>query len=222
MALRQTTIRLLIADDVGIGKTIEAGLIARELWDRGEINRFAVLCPPHLVEQWQAELSRHFHFQAAALTASSVGRLERNLPPGVSLFEHNPVVVVSLDYIKSERHCDHFLSIAPEFIIVDEAHSCAASGQGKQLRFALLQKLTEQADRHLLLLTATPHSGDDASFHNLLSLLAPRFGRLLEVPENERLKLREELATHFVQRRRKDIEEWQDTSVFPRDRKSVV
>lgn len=125
-------------------------------------------------------------------------------------------MVVSLDYIKSERHCDHFLSIAPEFIIVDEAHSCAASGQGKQLRFALLQKLTEQADRHLLLLTATPHSGDDASFHNLLSLLAPRFGRLLEVPENERLKLREELATHFVQRRRKDIEEWQDTSVFPR------
>ncbi len=148
MALRQSTVRLLIADDVGIGKTIEAGLIARELWDRGEINRFAVLCPPHLVEQWQAELSRHFHFQAAALTASSVGRLERNLPPGVSLFEHHPVVVVSLDYIKSERHCDHFLSIAPEFIIVDEAHSCAASGQGKQLRFALLQKLTEQADRH--------------------------------------------------------------------------
>ena len=216
MALRQSTVRLLIADDVGIGKTIEAGLIARELWDRGEINRFAVLCPPHLVEQWQAELSRHFHFQAAALTASSVGRLERNLPPGASLFEHHPVVVVSLDYIKSERHCDHFLSIAPEFIIVDEAHSCAASGQGKQLRFALLQKLTEQADRHLLLLTATPHSGDDASFHNLLSLLAPRFGRLLDFPENERLKLREELAAHFVQRRRKDIEEWQDTSVFPR------
>ncbi len=56
MALRLSTVRLLIADDVGIGKTIEAGLIARELMDRGEIARLAVLCPPHLVEQWQSEL----------------------------------------------------------------------------------------------------------------------------------------------------------------------
>lgn len=216
MALRHATVRLLIGDDVGIGKTIEAGLIARELWDRGEITRFAVLCPPHLVEQWQAELSRHFHFQAVALTASSVGRIERALPPGVSLFEHHPVVVISLDYIKSERHCDHFLSIAPELIIVDEAHTCAATGQGKQLRFALLQKLAADEERHLVLLTATPHSGDDAAFHNLLSLLAPKFARLLDASEGERSKLREDLAAHFVQRRRKDIEEWQDTSVFPR------
>ena len=216
MALRQSTVRLLIADDVGIGKTIEAGLIARELWDRGEITRFAVLCPPHLVDQWKSELSRHFHFQAAALTASSVSRLERGLPSGVSLFEHHPVVVVSLDYIKSERHCDHFLSIAPEFIIVDEAHSCAAAGQGKQLRFALLQKLAAEADRHLVLLTATPHSGDDVSFNNLLSLLDQKFARILDASESERQKLREDLAAHFVQRRRKDIEEWKDNSVFPR------
>lgn len=216
MALRQETIRLLIADDVGIGKTIEAGLIARELWDRGEITRFAVLCPPHLVEQWQAELSRHFHFEAAALTAASVGRLERSLPSGVALFDHHPVVVVSLDYIKSERHCDHFLSIAPECVIVDEAHGCAAAGQGRQLRFALLQQLAANPDRHLLLLTATPHSGDDRAFVNLLSLLDPKFARLLEAPEGERQRLREQLAAHFVQRRRKDIEEWRDTTVFPR------
>jgi hypothetical protein len=216
MALRQETIRLLIADDVGIGKTIEAGLIVRELWDRGEISRFAVLCPPHLVDQWQTELSRHFHFQAAALTAASATRLERDLPPGVSLFEHHPVVVVSLDYIKSERHCDHFLSIAPDCIIVDEAHTCAAAGQGRQLRFALLQKLAEDTSRHLILLTATPHSGDDQAFQNLLSLIAPRFARLLDAPEAERQRLREELASHFVQRRRKDIEEWRDTTVFPR------
>jgi len=216
MALRQSTVRLLIADDVGIGKTIEAGLIARELWDRGEISRFAVLCPPHLVDQWVAELSRHFHFQAAALTSSTVGKLERSLPHGVSLFEHYPIAVVSLDYIKSERHADHFLSIAPECIIVDEAHSCAAAGKGKQLRFALLQKLAENANRHLILLTATPHSGDDSAFNNLLSLLAPHFARLNEASDKERQKLREELAAHFVQRRRKDIDEWQDSTVFPK------
>jgi SNF2 family DNA or RNA helicase len=60
MALRQETVRLLIADDVGIGKTIEAGLILRELIDRGAIERFAVLCPPHLVDQWTVELQAKF------------------------------------------------------------------------------------------------------------------------------------------------------------------
>ena len=69
MALKMPVVRLLIADDVGIGKTIEAGLIVRELLDRGEISRFAVLCPPHLVEQWQSELLERFHIRAAAVTA---------------------------------------------------------------------------------------------------------------------------------------------------------
>ncbi len=216
MALRLPTVRLLIADDVGIGKTIEAGLIARELLDRGEISRIAVLCPPHLVEQWQHELQTHFHIKAVALTASSVNRLERDIPHGVSLFDHHPFVVVSLDYIKSERHREHFLAIAPECIIVDEAHTCAAGGQGKQLRFELLQRLTVDPSRHLLLLTATPHSGDDTAFHNLLSLLKIEFSTLQGAGVDVRKELREELARHFVQRRRKDIEEWQDSSIFPR------
>jgi len=216
MALRLPTVRLLIADDVGIGKTIEAGLIVRELLDRGEIARIAVLCPPHLVEQWQEELHTHFHLQAIALKPATVGRLERNLPHGVSLFDHHPFVVVSLDYIKSERHREHFLAIAPECIIVDEAHTCAAVGRGKQLRFELLQRLTADETRHLLLLTATPHSGDDTAFHNLLSLLKPEFASLQGTATESRKTLREDLARHFVQRRRKDIEEWQDTSIFPR------
>jgi superfamily II DNA or RNA helicase len=216
MALRLPIVRLLIADDVGIGKTIEAGLIVRELLDRGEISRLAVLCPPHLVEQWQQELATHFHLKAVGLTSGSVARLERNLPHGVSLFDHHPFVVVSLDYIKSERHRDHFLAIAPECVIVDEAHTCAAAGQGKQLRFELLQRLVADEARHLLLLTATPHSGDDTAFHNLLSLLNPEFATLQGAAAESRKPLREELARHFVQRRRKDIEEWQDTSIFPR------
>jgi len=86
MALRLPTVRLLVADDVGIGKTIEAGLIVRELFDRGEISHFAVLCPRHLVEQWQRELERHFHLHAIALTATSAVRIEKALPPGVPLF----------------------------------------------------------------------------------------------------------------------------------------
>ena len=135
MALRLSTVRLLIADDVGIGKTIEAGLIARELMDRGEVTRLAVLCPPHLVEQWQSELEERFNLHAVALTAASAARVERELPHGVPLFDHHPVVVVSLDYIKSERHREQFIATAPECIIVDEAHTCASSGAAKQLRF---------------------------------------------------------------------------------------
>lgn len=225
MALRLTTVRLLIADDVGIGKTIEAGLIARELMDRGEIARLAVLCPPHLVEQWQSELETRFNLQAIALTSASASRIERDIPHGVSLFDHYPVVVVSLDYIKSERHREHFLAIAPECVIVDEAHTCASSGAGKQLRFELLQRLVKDENRHLIMLTATPHSGDEAAFYNLLSLLDPRFVALQNrTSAND--PLRQELARHFVQRRRKDIAEWQaetgDGRGFPRRMKTEV
>lgn len=216
MALRLPTIRLLVADDVGIGKTIEAGLIARELLDRGEVARLAVLCPPHLVEQWQQELAERFHMKAVALTSSSVAKIERDLPHGVSLFDQHPFVVVSLDYIKSERHREHFLAIAPECVIVDEAHTCAATGQGRQLRFELLQRLSADETRHLILLTATPHSGDESAFYNLLSLLKTEFGALQGIGASADHPLRRELARHFVQRRRKDIEEWQDTRIFPR------
>ena len=225
MALRLSTVRLLIADDVGVGKTIEAGLIARELMDRGEISRLAVLCPPHLVEQWQGELESRFNLQTVALTASSANRIERDIPHGVSLFDHYPVVVVSLDYIKSERHREHFLAIAPECVIVDEAHTCASSGQGKQLRFELLQRLSENEERHLILLTATPHSGDEIAFYNLLSLMNPAFAAL-QNRSSANDPLRQELARHFVQRRRKDIAEWQaetqDGHGFPRRMKTEI
>lgn len=215
MALRLTTVRLLIADDVGVGKTIEAGLIVRELMDRGEISRLAVLCPPHLVEQWQGELEEHFNLQAVVLTSASASRIERDLPHGVSLFDHYPCIVVSLDYIKSERHREHFLAIAPECVIVDEAHTCANSGQGKQLRFELLQRLVANEERHMLLLTATPHSGDETAFYNLLSLLNPAFSALQNrTSASDPLRL--ELARHFVQRRRIDIDEWHDTRGFPK------
>ena len=225
MALRLSTVRLLIADDVGIGKTIEAGLIARELMDRGEISKLAVLCPPHLVEQWQSELESRFNLHAEALTSATASRVERQVPHGVNLMDHFPVIVVSLDYIKSERHREHFLSIAPECIIVDEAHTCASSGQGKQLRFELLQRLAANDERHLIMLTATPHSGDESAFYNLISLLNPKFAELQQYTSASH-PLRQELARHFVQRRRKDIAEWQaetnDGSGFPRRMKSDV
>lgn len=220
MALKLPTVRLLIADDVGIGKTIEGALIARELLDRGEVQRLAVLCPPHLCEQWQRELAERFHIQAVVVRSNTADRLERDLPPGTSVFHAHPYTVVSLDYIKSERRREAFQRFCPELVIVDEAHTCTQAGQGRQQRYQLLKGLAADAARHLVLLTATPHSGDEEAFFNLLGLLRPDFTELKDLPAGQRSDLREDLSRHFVQRRRPDIAEWQDSSMFP-DRKSV-
>jgi superfamily II DNA or RNA helicase len=220
MALKLDPVRLLIADDVGVGKTIEAALILREMLDRGDIERSVVLCPPHLVEQWVTELEARFNLRAVAVTAASARRLERAIPPGASLFDVHPHAVVSLDYIKSPERRAHFLHHCPGFVIVDEAHACVGNAQGKHQRFDLLRALADAADRHLVLLTATPHSGDDTAFYRLLGLLDRSFEGLQAATEQdnkkERDRLRERLGNHFVQRRRIDIAEWKESGLFPK------
>ena len=220
MALKLDPVRLLIADDVGVGKTIEGALILREMLDRGDIERSVVLCPPHLVEQWVTELEARFNLQAVAVTASSARRLERAIPPGMSLFQVHPHTVVSLDYIKSQERRAHFLHHCPDFVIVDEAHACVGNGQGHHQRYDLLRGLADSAERHLVLLTATPHSGDDTAFYRLLGLLDRSFEGLQAATEKdnkkERDRLRERLGNHFVQRRRVDIAEWQESGLFPK------
>ncbi len=215
MAMKLSTVRLLIADDVGIGKTIEGALIAREMLDRGEIQRMTVLCPPHLCEQWQRELANRFHIHAVVVRSATASRLERELAPGTSVFDANPFTVVSLDYIKSERRREAFQRFCPEFVIVDEAHTCTHGGQGRQQRYQLLKGLAEDLNRHMVLLTATPHSGDEDAFFNLLGLLKPDFTQLKDLAPSARTDLRDDLSRHFVQRRRPDIAEWQDASMFP-------
>jgi len=104
-----------------------------------------------------------------------------------------------------------FLRSCGEFVIVDEAHTCAArKGGGRQQRYELLRGLAADRQRHLVLLTATPHSGDKEAFDNLLGLLDPKFEGLSEMPEGPRRKeLRDELGNYFVQRRRLDLkQEW--------------
>jgi superfamily II DNA or RNA helicase len=214
MALRLSVVRLLVADDVGIGKTIEGGLILRELIDRGEADRFAVLCPPHLVEQWTGELKSKFDLDAAAVTAASASRLERDLPPSQTLFDAYPYTVVSLDYIKADRRRESFSRSCPALVLVDEAHACVGTHQSRQQRFELLRRLAEDRERHLILLTATPHSGDEAAFDRLLSLLDAEFAAGALDSDAGRARL----ARHFVQRRRIDIttREWGEDRVFPR------
>lgn len=219
MAMKQSPVRLLIADDVGIGKTVEAALIARELLDRGEVKRLAVLCPPQLAEQWQAELEEKFHIQAELVLPSTVRRLERGLGVGTSLFDVYPFTIVSLDYIKSDRRRAEFLRTCPEMVIVDEAHSCASASGGRATmqRFALIRDLSANPDRHMLFVSATPHSGKDDVFRSLLCFLRPSFANLPEdIGGKENEEHRKALAEHFVQRRRGDIRAYMDTDTpFP-------
>lgn len=227
MALRQDPVRLLIADDVGIGKTIESALIARELLDRAEIRRMAVLCPPHLCEQWQEQLSSKFRIDAEVVRPGTVARLERNLPIGRSLFDEYPFVVVSIDYIKSDRRRADFIRACPEFVIVDEAHTCAegaSTGGGQQQRHRLVKELAANSERHLVLCTATPHSGVESAFYSLLGLLDPEFASIPEgLGGQQHEQLRRRIARHFVQRRRGDVVAFSgERTDFPRRKASEL
>ncbi len=221
MALRLDPVRILIADDVGIGKTIEALLIARELHDRREIRGFSVLCPPHLAEQWQKELREKFHIEAELVLASTTQQLERRLSGTQTIFERFPFTVISLDYVKSERRRREFLQTCPDLVIVDEAHTCTPSGgigrAARQMRYELLKGLAAKPAQHMILTTATPHSGNADAYESLLGLLDERFlpgGELARGMGDEKARDRE-LARRFVQRRRPDIVHYLGDTRFP-------
>jgi superfamily II DNA or RNA helicase len=218
MALKLPTARLLIADDVGVGKTIEALLIVRELLDRGEIKRFAIVCLPHLCDQWQQELKDKFGIDAVLIRSGTVKRLERDLGPDEPLFTRYPYQVISIDYIKSDKNRNVFLNHVPEMIVVDEAHTCAQPGKGKnnqQQRHNLIKAIANNPEQHLLLLTATPHSGKQEEFQSLLGLLNPQFAEVNLIEASKKHKA--EVARHFVQRRRKNILHWMDEETrFPK------
>lgn len=226
MAAAQHTTRLLIADGVGVGKTIEAGLIAAELIASGEAQRLAVLCPPQLAPQWQSELRTKFGINAELLLPSTVYRLARSVPFGSTVYQHHPYLIISTDYIKQVSRRDEFALLCPELVIVDEAHSCiapsttAGSSQAHQ-RYTLLRRLADDQSRHLLLLTATPHNGDDGAWQRLVGLLDNRLARLpsdLSGPEHD--DDRKLLANFLIQRQRADIREYlsEDTPFPDRER----
>ncbi len=225
MALKQDIVRLLIADDVGIGKTVESLVILKELLERGDITRFAVICPPHLCDQWQQELKDKLDIAAEIIRSSTAAALDRKLPDDRSVFYHVPAQVISIDYIKADKRRGIFLSDCPEFVIVDEAHTCAlpagATSKSQQQRHALLYDLAEHAPRHLVLLTATPHSGKDLEFISLLGLLNPGFRRYDFAAMTQ--TQRRQIARHFIQRKREQIRRWmrEETPFAARESKEI-
>ncbi len=223
MALKQPITRLLIADDVGIGKTIEAILILRELLERGTIKTFAVLCPPHLCEQWQKELSDKLDIEAVIIRSSTVASLERKIvgDDTLNVFNYYPYQVVSIDYVKNgSTKMPAFIKDVPDLVIVDEAHTCTKNidvnkKSQSQQRYELLEKIAAKEQQHLVLLTATPHSGKDGEFKSLLGLVNQEFETydFTDLTTSEKRKV----AAHFIQRKRKNIEKWLDEETpFPK------
>jgi superfamily II DNA or RNA helicase len=222
MALKQDSTRLLIADDVGVGKTIEALLIAKELYERKEIKRFAIVCLPHLCDQWQDELKSKFGVEAVIIRGGTATSLERQIRTHENIFRAFPFQIISIDYIKSGNKRQVFIDHCPELIIVDEAHTCAkpaGANNSQQLRYHLLHDIAKKEKQHLLLLTATPHSGKQAEFQSILGLLKPEFEKIDIITSSE--QERKEIAKHFIQRRRGDVLKWLDEETKFPERNSV-
>ncbi len=167
-AVRGISSRILLADEVGLGKTIQAGLILAELRERGWADRALILTPSGLRDQWAGELARRFDIHAATMDACTLRRRTSTLPVGVNPWAVEPVSLASIDAIKRPETVQALASIVWDLLLIDEAHLVATA----PLRAAAVRLLGERA-RRIVLLTATPHAGDDSAFASLC-----RIGRL--------------------------------------------
>jgi superfamily II DNA or RNA helicase len=190
-ALRMPRTALLIADDVGLGKTIEAGLVLQELLLRHRARTALVVCPAALQLQWRDEMREKFGLEFRIVDRELLGQLRRSRCVGANPFAHFPRLIVSIDWLKGDlgmRLLRGTLPPHPEIprrydvLIVDEVHNCAPAGAGGRyardtLRTAAIRTLAPHCE-HRMFLSATPHNGYDNSFAALLELLDPhRFAR---------------------------------------------
>lgn len=168
-------LRFLLADDPGAGKTIMAGLLAKELMIRGDVHRCLIVCPGNLVEQWQDELDRRFHLPFDIITRERFEAARSGNP-----FAEINLAISRLDQVSRNEDLQARLAQTDwDLIVVDEAHKMSAaffSGEVKEIKRYKLGKLLGRLSRHFLLLTATPHNGKEEDFQLFMALLdADRF-----------------------------------------------
>jgi len=172
--LPQARIRFLLADDPGLGKTIMAGLVLKELKARGMVRRTIIVVPAALQEQWRREMWDWFREDFTFLNRAVLQGLYAG-----DFFDRNPQIITSIDFAKREGVRELLARQQWDLVIVDEAHKFSAtrrpSGKPRKTkRYQLGEAIAPRAN-HLLFLTATPHRGDDAAYFMLLELLEPRF-----------------------------------------------
>ena len=231
-ALTMPRVNLLIADDVGLGKTIETGMIVQELILRHRIRSILVLCPSSLQNQWKEEMRDKFGLEFRIIDRDSIAALRRKRGIHVNPWTHFPRLITSIDYIKRDHALRRFSESLPsggkptyprafDLLIIDEAHNVAPSGRGKyateSLRTQAVRTLTPHFE-HKIFLSATPHNGYPESFTALLEMLDnQRFARAV-TPDKDQLhaimirRLKSELkqnldgSLRFAEREVKHIE----------------
>ena len=199
-ALQMPRVNLLIADDVGLGKTIEAGLVAHELLLRRRIRRILIVCPASLQVQWRDQMRDKFGLDYKIVDSNLLKDLRRTRGLRVNPWNHVPRLITSVDFLKRERPMRQFRDLLPgphedpfprrfDLLIVDEAHNVAPPGTGRyatdSLRTQAVRELAPHFE-HRLFLTATPHNGYKESFTALLELLDDqRFARGIDADQSQ-------------------------------------
>lgn len=200
-ALSLPRVNLLVADDVGLGKTIEAGLVIQELLLRSRIRRVMVVCPAHLTDKWHDEMLDRFGLDFAVVNSETLSQVRRDRGLHANPFKVYPFTIVSLAWLrgpKAGRLMDEVLTHAGpsrtrplDLLIVDEAHHVAPPGKGKYAvdsqQTRVVRRLADHAE-HRLFMSATPHNGYLESWTALLAMLDPqRFARGV-IPDPAALK----------------------------------
>ncbi|MCF7838474.1 MAG: DISARM system SNF2-like helicase DrmD [Candidatus Marinimicrobia bacterium] len=213
-ALSMPRVNLLVADDVGLGKTIEAGLVTQELILRHRVRSILIVCPSSIQIQWKEEMRDKFGLEFRIVDSDLLSDLRRRRGIRVNPWTHFPRLITSIDYLKRERPMRLFRETLPagdqppfprphDLLILDEAHNVAPPGRGKyaldSLRTTAIRVLAPYFE-HRLFLTATPHNGYPESFSALLELLDnQRFARA--IPPN-----RTQLEAVMVRRMKSELE----------------
>jgi superfamily II DNA or RNA helicase len=166
--------RVLIADAVGLGKTIQAGLIVAELRARGAADRVLILTPAGLRDQWATELSDRFDLGFTIVDMGETRRRATELPIGLNPWSTMPSVIASIDYVKRPEVVPALAACRWDVVVVDEAHAATRGSE----RYHAVSSLCQRAP-FVVLLTATPHNGDRAAFESLCALGSLEHDRLL-------------------------------------------
>jgi superfamily II DNA or RNA helicase len=217
--LPQGRLRFVLADDPGAGKTIMAGLLIKELRLRGVADRVLVLSPAPLTIQWQDEMHEKFEEQFELIDSHKVkGQL------GGNPWQQVDRAIASMDFAKREEVLPELLRADWDFVIVDEAHKCSAVSRhdarenrektDKTSRYQLAEELSKRCER-LVLLTATPHSGDKSRFQNFLKLLDPD---QFALPDLSKEQIGREDTPYFLRRQKEDLKDEKGAPLFvPRE-----
>ena len=167
LSMRNPQPRILIADVVGLGKTLEIGLLLAELIRRGRGERILVVSPAHVLEQFQRELWTRFSIPLVRLDSTGIQRLQQEIPAGRNPFAYFKRAIISVDTLKTETYVSHLGSTDWDAVVIDESHNLVNAGTRNN---TLARTLARHTDA-LILASATPHNGDAESFAELITML---------------------------------------------------